>query len=126
MRGESQCFADVAGEHVGALDRGERLVVSGGDSLFDEAFFQADAQFAGGDLDEVLRFERGEAAKSLLEQGLLCGGAALAGEGSRRLWPFPSKVTERWRRRNRRSFARISSAPAPRSPWWRSAGAICC
>ena len=50
-----------------------------GDGFFDEAFFQTDAQFTGGDFDEVFGFESREALKGVLEEGLLCRGAALLG-----------------------------------------------
>ncbi len=54
------------------------MVVALCDGFFDEAFFQADAEFAGAELDEVLGFQGGELAEGLFEQGLLCCGAALA------------------------------------------------
>ena len=41
------------------------------DTFFDQALFQADAQLAGTDLDEVFRFERRELAQSFLKQRLL-------------------------------------------------------
>lgn len=54
------------------------MVVALCDSFFDEAFFQADTEFVGAELDEVLGFQGGEVAEGLFEQGLLCGGAPLA------------------------------------------------
>jgi hypothetical protein len=61
------------------------LVKGFGDGFFDEAFLEADAQLAGGDLDEVLGFEGGKTLKGVLEKGLLCCGAALLGEGGENL-----------------------------------------
>jgi hypothetical protein len=75
--GSAESFADVAGEHVGALDGSERLVVALGDGFFDEAFFQADAELGRAELDEVFGFEGGEVAQGLFEEGLFCGGASL-------------------------------------------------
>ena len=56
------------------------MVKGFGDGFFDEAFFQADAQFAGGDLDEVLGFEGGEALECVLEESLFGGRSALLSE----------------------------------------------
>src|SRR5258708_18035411 len=75
--GEAEDVGDVTEEHVGALDGGESLVEGFGYGLFDEVFFQADAQFAGGDFDEVLGFEGGEALECVLEESLFGGRAAL-------------------------------------------------
>jgi hypothetical protein len=79
--GEAQDFGDVAEEHVGTLDGGESLVEGFGDGFFHEAFFQADAQFAGGDFDEVFGFEGGETLESVFKESLLRGSAALPREG---------------------------------------------
>jgi hypothetical protein len=39
-----------------------------GDGFFDEAFFEPDAEFAGGDFDEIFGFEGGKALKSVLDR----------------------------------------------------------
>ena len=41
--GEAEDVGDIAEEHIGALDGGERLIEGFGDGFFHEAFFQADA-----------------------------------------------------------------------------------
>jgi len=78
--GEADDIGDIAEEHVGALDGRERLIEGFGDGFFDEAFFQADAQLAGGDFDEIFGFEGGEALERVFEKGLLRGWAALLRE----------------------------------------------
>ncbi len=82
--GEAEDVGDVTEEHVGALDGGESLVEGFGYGLFDEAFFQADAQFAGGDFDEVLGFEGGEALEGVLEESWrVCSRRACLAAGPR-------------------------------------------
>ena len=53
-----QRAADVAQQHVGALHLRERLVIGLGDRFLDQALFQANAQLASDDLEDVLGFER--------------------------------------------------------------------
>ena len=51
------------------------------DGFLDEAFLEADAKLAGGDLDEVFGFEGGQALERVFEKSLLGGGTALLREG---------------------------------------------
>ena len=78
---EAEDVGDIAEEHVGALDGGEGLIEGFGDGFLDEAFFQTDAQLAGGDFDEIFGFGGREALEDVLEKGLLFGSAALLREG---------------------------------------------
>ena len=55
---QAQSFADIAEQHVGALDLIERRFESPGDGFLDETFFQTDAQVSADDLHNVLGFER--------------------------------------------------------------------
>ena len=52
-----------------------------GDGFFDEAFFEADAQLASGDLDEVFGFEGGEPLERVREKSLFGSWTALLREG---------------------------------------------
>ncbi len=79
--GEAKDVGDIAEEHVGALDGGGGLIEGFGDGFFDEAFFQADAELADGDFDEIFGFECGEALEGVLEKGLFGGGTTLLREG---------------------------------------------
>jgi hypothetical protein len=79
--GEAEDLGDIAEEHVGALHGGERLTEGFGDGFFDEAFFEPDAELAGGDLDEVFGFESRQARERVFEKALLRSWAALLREG---------------------------------------------
>ena len=79
--GEAEDVGDVSDKHIRALDGRESLIEGFGDGFFDETFFQADAQLTGGDFDEILGFQGGEALESVLEESLLGGWAALLREG---------------------------------------------
>ena len=79
--GEAEDIGNISGKHIRALDGRKSLIECFGDGFLDETFFQADAQLTGGDFDEVLGFQSGEALESMLEKGLLRGWAALLGEG---------------------------------------------
>ncbi len=79
-RGQAQGFADVAGQHIGALHLGQGLVEGHGDSLLHQVFPQADAQVAGDDFDDVLGFEGRRTAKQFFEQGQLRRRPAALGQ----------------------------------------------
>ena len=74
--GELQRLANVAQQHVGPLHFSERSAVGLGDCFLDQAFFQADSQVAGHDLDDVLGFERCGLREKVLYQCGFGGWAA--------------------------------------------------
>jgi hypothetical protein len=82
---QAQRLADVAGQHVGALDRFEWLVERPGNHLFDQALFQANPQVVGDNLDDVFHFQRARAAKKLFERSELRRRAASLGQIGERL-----------------------------------------
>ena len=66
-RGETSGLADIAEQHVRFLHVVERRLESARDRFFDETFAQADAEIAGQDFHEVLRFERREFREARLQ-----------------------------------------------------------
>ena len=86
--GEAQGFANVAQQHVGALDPVERSFECAGDRLFDETFFQADAQISGDDLDDVLGFERRGLFEKMAQERGFGGGSTSGGDGGEGLLYF--------------------------------------
>ena len=64
-----QGLADITEEHVRTLNAVNRRAESLGDRFFDQVLFQADAEIAGDDLDDVFRFQRIGATKQLFHHG---------------------------------------------------------
>jgi hypothetical protein len=77
--GQAQSFAEIAEQHVGALDLVEGFVESASDRFLDETFFQADAQVAADDFHDVLGFERsGSLKKRAQKSAALAAGPRAA------------------------------------------------
>ena len=56
--GQVQSFAEIAEQHVGALDEVKGRFESTSDGFFYETFFQTDAQVSADNLHDVFGFER--------------------------------------------------------------------
>src|SRR5439155_19591126 len=77
---ELERLAYVAQQHVRALDVFDRYAERLRNCFFDQAFFQSDPQIAGHDLDDVLGFERRDAAQELTHKSTLGCGSARGGD----------------------------------------------
>lgn len=71
---------EVAAEHVGLANRGDRAGGDGGDGFLDEAFLEAEAEVAGDDFEQVFRLDGREAAEGGGEELDLRQRAAGGGE----------------------------------------------
>jgi hypothetical protein len=98
LRGQPQRPTDVAQQHIGALHRRGRFVVRFRKRLFDQALFQPNAQLAGDDLQDVLRFQRRRA----LQQRLQDGGLRCRGTGGGNLVEDVADLVQRDGRSRRR------------------------
>ena len=88
VRRQLQRLANVAQQHVGPLHLAQRSAVGLGDRFFHQTFFQADAQIASHDLDDVLGFEGRGLREQLSRQGGFRGRAS----GGRDLAEFGGDV----------------------------------
>lgn len=80
MAGQEGDEADVAFEHVGPLDAGEVGIGEAGEGVLDGALFEADAQVAGEQLDDVLGFEGRGAGQQGGDEGDFGLAAGRSGE----------------------------------------------